>query len=298
MSEFEEKILDRIEYLKTEQAAIDEEREEMVRQQEFSIHMGSYVKRMNHLLEIATTESRLQLRDMFLNEAFFTNYKQVELFAVMHNVMSIYEAEYGAGIENTILEQGKTTEDFLNYYFELKMLLYRMDFDYSLETEEELIVFLLERNVSTVALPYWLNTTAIRTQQLALKLIDAFEKRNMYSFLLVALSYIEEKWGGNYKVLIKLFEIYSAVGRDERAMEYMKRIPSEFMMLHRTNANLIKAQELVWRVYYEDENADIELVYFLRQGGITGWQWKTLLQMMKNEKNAECLCLLERLLEV
>ena len=120
--------MEELEDKKTEQWALEEEQREREWQETYGRKAGDYIRKLDQLLAKGTRESQMEIKSMFLDPDFFQPYKQVDIFAVMYVVMSIFELEDAEGIEQTILEQAHTVEGLQDYIFQFKMLMYRLDF--------------------------------------------------------------------------------------------------------------------------------------------------------------------------
>ena len=264
-------------YSETEQEAVEEELRENDWQREWAVKSPMYIDKMNQLLQEGTKESREQLKNMFLDQEFFGHYRQVDTFATMYVVMSIYELEVSAGICNTILEQGRSVEELLDYMFQLKMILYRLDFEIDSEAEEEFLLFLKQRKVSTVVISIMMTTMAMRPLSLALKLEKIFEKQQLYTYLFSILCFIEEHWNGSWHILRKISKINLQLGNKEDIQEYQKGLPIIPFEMEKQREKIFDLQELLWKLLYK-ENVEKKLLYFLENYDITDEIWEFLMK--------------------
>lgn len=264
-------------YQKTEQEALEQERAEQNWQKIYGCKADGYIDIIDQLLAEGTKESRTQIRAMFLDKGFFEHYKQVDVFAIMYIVMSIYELEEDAGITQTILDEADTVEGLKDYVFQFKMILYRLDFDIGQDTEEELLLFLKEHAVSPIQFDVMMTTAAMRPLALALKLEEIFEKHNLDNYLFFILDFINKNWKGNYRIITKIANICRNAGRQEQALQYQDSMP-QIPVSYRGQENLLfQIQQLLWKVMYKETDAEHELVLFLTRENVSDDMWKFLI---------------------
>lgn len=283
------------ENIKTEEEALEEEKREDEWQETYGKKVNFYIDRMNQLLVEKTRESRLQLRNMFANQEFFGHYRQVDIFATMYVVMSIYELEEADGISDTILEQGSTVEELLDYMFQFKTILYRLDFEIGQETEKELLSFLKEHTVSTIQLGVMMTTSVIRTLSMALKLEKIFEAYHMEAYLFSMLCFIEEHWSGNYRILCKLSALCKKSVMNEVAEEYMRGVPVISENLG-AQEEVFAVQELLWKFTYKDTEAE-ELCLFIKKNKVSDEVWQFLMKHTEILEKEYYLRIVEVMLE-
>ena len=182
-------FLEETKYQETEQEALELEREELEWQEVYGTKANDYITKVDQLLAEGTKESRMQIKALFLDKEFFEHYKQVDLFAIIYIVMTIYELEDNAKILPTILDQVNTVEELQDYVFQFKMILYRLDFGIGQDTEEELCQFLEGHMVSLIQLEIMMKTAVMRPLSVALKLEEIFERRHLNDYLFFILDY-------------------------------------------------------------------------------------------------------------
>ena len=289
--------MEELEDKKTEQWALEEEQREREWQETYGRKAGDYIRKLDQLLAKGTRESRMEIKSMFLDPDFFQPYKQVDIFAVMYVVMSIFELEDAEGIEQTILEQAHTVEGLQDYIFQFKMLMYRLDFGIEIDVEQQFLWYLKEHKVSPVQLGVMITTTAMRPLMLTLKLEKIFEKSGLSQYLFFILNFIQEHWGGNYRVIFKLEDICRNIGDEMKANQFADCVPNipENMMGQRQT--FLQVQELLWKVMYKEEEAEKELADFLQREKVTDDVWEFLLEHMEALNKDYYLCLANILLE-
>lgn len=233
---------------------------------------------------------------MFTDQAFFEPYRQVDIFATMYVVMSIYELEDAAGVSDTILEQGATVEELLDYMFQFKTILYRVDFEIGQETEKELLSFLKKHAVSLVQLGVMMATAVIRPLSMALKLEKIFEAYRMEVYLVSVLRFIEEHWRGNYRVRCKLAALCEKSGMNEVAGEYMRSVPVISDDLG-VREEILAVQELLWKFAYKEPEAEEELCLFIRENKVSDEVWQFLINHTEILEKEYYLRIVEAMLE-
>lgn len=182
------------EYMRTEKWALEEEKREQEWQEAHSGRIDAYIRKINELLTEGTPESRMQIMTMFREADFSNHYRQIDMFAEMYVIMCIYESERQAGFSRTILEQSDTMEGLREYLFQLKMILYRLDFDIGFGVEEELLAFLKKHKVSTVQLGILLVTSVMRPLPVSLKLEKLFRKNGWDDYLVFIVNFMDGHW--------------------------------------------------------------------------------------------------------
>lgn len=217
--------MDSQEYMRTEKWALEEEKREREWQETNSRRMEDYVCKVNELLAMGTKESRMRIREMFRDAEFSDRYRQTDIFAELYVIMCIYEAEVGAGISQTILGQSDTIEGLRNYLFQLRMILYRLDFDIGCGADEELLAYLRKYKVSAAQLGILIVTSVMRPLSVSLKLEKLFEKNQMREYLFYIVEFMESHWKGNYREISNLAQMYEESENREKAERLRDSIP-------------------------------------------------------------------------
>ncbi len=289
--------MEEIEDKRTERWALEEERKEQQWQDAYGSKAEYFVQEINNLLAQRTSESRQQIKGMFLEPSFFQHYKQVDIFAVMYVVMSIYELEQEAGSTKTILEQSDTMQGLQDYMFRFRMLLYRLDFEIDSEVEEEFLAFLTKHNASDIQLGVMLTTAVMRPLPLALKLEALFERHGSILYLLFLWRFIEDHWQGNYQILSKMADFYASSGNKSMAKRCQNSIPVLPEQFEGRKHLLFQAQELLWKIMYKAEGAETELTLFLQKEKVADDIWEFLLEQIDTMEKDHYLCIVNGLLE-
>ncbi len=212
-------------YMRTEKWALEEEKREQEWQETYGGRIGDYICKINGLLAAGTMESRMQIKEMFRDAEFSDRYRQMDIFAELYVIMCIYEAEVQAGVAQTILEQSDTIEGLRSCFFQLRLILYRLDFDIGCGVDEELLAYLKKYKVSTVQLGIQLITAVMRPLSVSLKLEKLFDKNHMQEYLLYILEFMESHWKGNYREISKLAQMYEDSEDRAKAEYYRDKIP-------------------------------------------------------------------------
>lgn len=270
----------------TEQWAIQKELEEDQWQKEYGEKMPYYIDKMNALLANASEEAFLELKSMFLPGQIFEKYKQTDDFAFMFVIMNIYELESDEGIRETILTQGRTVAELIDYLSQLKMILYRLDFGIGEGTEQELLSFLQQHGTSAVTIKIMMNTSVMRLFNTAVKLQKIFEGACLPEYELCMLQYIEEYWKGNYRVQWRLYQY----GK-RSAVSELEEIPKDEMN------TALELLELMWKLYYKQPESEREIAYYLKRHKITNHLWRYLLEIGEKKQVSYYLLLVNALLE-
>lgn len=287
---------DTSEYLKTECFAKEEEEKERIWQQTYGTKIDEVVAMMDILLEKGTEQSRLELKNLFLNKDFFDNYEHTDMIAVMYVIMQIYERERQAKIFPTILECGKTVKELQRYFEQLKFILYRIDFEVDNQSETELLEYIKNNRTSVITIETMITTNVMRPMKLALQLERIFAKNFMYKQLFAIRNYINERWNGNHRILLELAELYKETGREEYANECMIKVPNILQDLYRDEISLLSLQEELWKIRYKDTMAIETFGESMKRYGTSIEAWETLLLYEKIEEEDYYLTLTEQFL--
>lgn len=276
------------EYMRTEKWALEEEKREQEWQDTHSARIEDYICKINELLAEGTRESRRQIMAIFRDADFSENYRQIDTFAEMYVMMCIYESELQAGFSKTILEQADTIEGLREYLFQLKMILYRLDFGIGYEADKELLAFLRNYRASPVQLGILLVTSVMRPLATSLKLEKLFEKNGLDDFLFYILNFMDEHWKGNYRIILKLAKMYEDSGDNVKAERYRKRIPSIPEKIKSQGGIPYQVQEILWRAKYGDEDAEEELAVFMQRERVPDGAWEFLLDDINGMGKESC----------
>lgn len=265
-------------YKSTEQEALAEEQREQVWQQTWGKDVNLYLGKIDNLLAEGSRESRMQIKAMFSDGEFFRHYKQVDEFAAMFVIMSIYELEDAKDLSVTVLDQADTVEGLLDIMFQFKMILYRLDFEVGRESKAELLSFIQKYSVSPTWMSVMLTTSVLRPLSMALKLEKIFEEAGMGQLWLSILFFLEEYMPGSYKVIAKIAAIYRESGKAEAAEEYQGRIPEISNKFRGQEGLLLECQELLWKMQYKEAGADKAIVRFIKEKKVEDALWEFLMK--------------------
>jgi tetratricopeptide (TPR) repeat protein len=273
-----EGMIEEKDYKSTEQEALAEEQREREWQETWGKDINLYLAKIDGLLAEGSSESRMKIKDMFGDREFFEHYKQVDAFAIMFVIMSIYELEDARGVSPTILEQADTVEGLLDVFFQFKMILYRLDFNVGRETRAEFLSFLKEHSVSTNWMGVMLTTSVLRPLTMALKLEKIFDDEGLQQLWLSILLFLQEYLPGNYRVTARIAAIYRENGQTVAAEGYQKRIPEIPDELQAQKELVFECQELLWKMQYKEAGADRSIVKFIKQQEADNALWEFVLE--------------------
>lgn len=288
---------DRTEFKKTETFAIEEEQRENEWQEQYGTKIGEVVSKMNTLLQIGTEQSRMELHNCFLNKTFFEHYKQTDIVSTMYVVMQIYEKELAENYTPTILDDRNTVEMLMDYLQQLKFILYRVDFSVDQVSDQELVTFIKNNKTSLVTLETMMTTVAMRPMILILKLEKIFEKNMMYRELFWSRNFLNERWSGNHRILVKLAELYDKTGHAEYALECMKQIPESLRIMYQQKPESLELQEALWKFRYKDMDAAKDISDIMATNKFPAEILESLLQSEQIENEEYYLILANQFLE-
>lgn len=282
----------------TEEWALEEAEREKYWQETYGTQIPKQIERMNDLLRQKTEESRWQLHSMFLDKEYFDHYKQVDVFATMYVIMSIYETEQRMGIFPTILEQGETVEELERFFFQLKMMLFRLDFQVGEDIEQELLNFIEERHVSMTVLNLMLTTVAVRPLQLALRLEELFHVQGMEDEELNMLVFINDHWKENYRVIERIAQIAERRKSKQVYEQFMEQMPEGVDRLEsgQEREKYMQLQELFWKRVHKEEVRE-EIAQYLRENTLRDETFQYLLQTKELPEKADYYYLLNASME-
>lgn len=252
-------------FLGTEQDALRQEVEEDEWQKEYGEKLPYVIDQMNMLLTNGSRDALMVLKSIFLPGELFEHYKQKDVFAGMYLVMCIWEREDEEGMESTILQQGRTVNELIDYLFQLRMILYRLDFGIGTEIEEEFRLFIQQNHTSMITLETMLTTSVMRPLMLSLKLEALFEKYGLKENEIFMLHMIERHWKGNYRVRRKL-NSYGMM-----SLEQLNDVPKKDLEA------IIELSELMWKLLYKETGSDREIAHYLKKHRIEDKWWRFLL---------------------
>ena len=261
----------------TEQKALMEEKRHKEWQRKYGEKLPILIDKMDRLLADASMNAILELKSIFINKDILENYKQVDSFANMYVIASIFEIEAERGIQQTILSQGQTVGELLNYLFQLKLLLYRLDFGIGENIEQEFISFIILHHTSTVNIEIMMTTSVIRPVITALKLEKIFNKFCIKEFDFSILMFIEKQWRGNLRVQKRLLSEYEHLLDEETAQKYKKNL--EKIATENTDEKVVlELQELMWKIQYVESEIEQEIANYLKEHIIPDELWTVLLE--------------------
>lgn len=270
----------------TEQWAIQKEIEEDQWQKEYMVKLPDYMQKINLLLANASDEAILEIINMFQPDHVFRKYKHTDEYATMFVIMSIYEIEKESGINHTILKQGRTTTELMDYLFQLKMILYRLDFEIGSGTKQELLSFLQQNKISPVTIVRMLETSVMRPLKTAMKLEKIFEAACLREHEISMLLFIEKNWKGNYRIYDKL-KRYGKIS----SVPELEAVPEAEM------GTVLELLELLWKFYYQELKSEREIAYYLKTYKITNKLWFLILRIGEVKEVAYYLLIANHLLE-
>lgn len=270
----------------TEQWAIQKELEEDQWQKEYMVKLPDYMEKINLLLADDSDDANIEIISMFQPDHAFRKYKQTDEYATMFIIMSIYEIEKAAGISHTILKQGRTTAELMDYLFQLKMILYRLDFGIDSETKQELLSFLKQNETSPVTIERMLETSVMRPLKTALKLEKLFEEACLREHDIAMLLFIEKNWKGNYRIYNKL-QRYGKIS----VVPELEGIPEAEL------DTALELLELLWKFCYQELESEREIAYYLKAHRITDKLWFLILRIGEGKEVAYYLLIANALLE-
>lgn len=288
---------DRAEFKKTEMFAIEEEQRENDWQEQYGAKIGEVVHKMNVLLQMGTEQSRMKLHNWFLDKTFFEHYKQTDIVSTMYVVMQIYEKELAENYTPTILDDRNTVEMLMDYLQQMKFILYRVDFSIDQVSGQELIAFIKNNKTSLVTLETMMTTVAMRPMILALKLEKIFEKNMMYRELFWSRNFLNERWSGNHRILIKLAELYEKTGHTEYALECMKQIPELLRIMYQQKTECLELQEALWKFRYKEMDAAKDISDIMAANKFSVETLEKLLQFEQVQNEEYYLILANQFLE-
>lgn len=271
--------------LGTEQDAIRQEAEEEKWQSTYGEKLPDVIKKMDMLLSIGSRDALMELKSMFLPGELFEHYKQTDVYANMYLVMCIWEREDEEGTKQTILKQGRTVHELTDYLFQLKMILYRLDFEIGNEITEEFISFIKLHDTSVETLETMITTSVMRPLKLVLKLENIFEQTGLKGYEVYMLLFIEKNWKGNYRVRKKLRSYGIMCDAD------INGIPQKEMEA------AVGLQEFMWKLFYKQNGSENEIVVYLNKNTITNESWRVLLGLDGVKEIEYYLLLVNALLE-
>lgn len=280
----------------TEQKALREEKENKAWQREYGVKLPFLLDKMNQLLADGSINAILELKSIFLDKDIFENYKQVDVFANMYVIISIYEIEAERGIQYTILNQGRTVEELLRYLFQLKMLFYRLDFGIGEDIENELMSFLISHHTSAINIEIMMTTSVIRPVITALKLEKVFKKYYIKEFDFSILQFMERHWKGNYRVQKRLLSDYGYMLDEKEAQNYEKNL-KKILAVDEDEEVILELQELMWMLQYMEPDSEKEIAYYLKDHKISDQLWTFFIESADIQQADYYLRLTDALLE-
>lgn len=280
----------------SEQKALMEEKENKEWQREYGVKLPLIIDKMNQLLTDASSNAILEWKSIFLDKDLLEHYKQVDVFANMYVVASIYEIEAERGIQHTILDHGRTVDELLNYLFQLKMIFYRLDFGIGENIEEEFMSFLITNRISTVNIELMMTTSVIRPLLTALKLEGMFKKYHIKEFDFSILQFMERHWKGNYRVQKRLVSEYRQNLSGEEIQDYEKNL-EKILAADADERVILELQENMWKLQYMEPESEKDIACYLKDHAISDQLWKFFIECVDVQQADYYLRIIDALLE-
>lgn len=192
-----------------------------------------YMEQIEQRLKEGTAQDREELLKLFRNEEFVETYKSKIQIAYMIVIMQIYEREVQGGEKRTILDMGDSYEKLRSKLFELKFILWRIEFAKDVMAKELLLEFIRTNQATPDMIQYIVHTSTVDKMKVLVELSDVFIAQNMLRYAFRMLEYLDDLDSGNEMVLCLLAELCGRVGKYERAGEYLDKIKNPGMMTER-----------------------------------------------------------------
>lgn len=142
-----------------------------------------------------------------------------------------------------------------------------------------------------------MTTVTMRPMILMLKLEKIFEKNMMYRELFWFRNFLNERWSGNHRILVKLAELYDKTGHTEYALECMKQIPEPLRVMYQQKPECLKLQEVLWKFRYKDMDAAKDISDIMAKNKFPVEMLESLLQSEQIENEEYYLILANQFLE-
>ncbi len=192
-----------------------------------------YMKEIEQRLKEGTEQAREELLHMFRNEEFIETYKSKTEMAYLIVIMQIYEREVQFGEKRTILDMGDSYEIIRSKLFELKFILWKIEFAKDVRGKELLLEFIRTNQATPDMIQCIVHTSTADESKVLVELSDLFIAHNMLRYAFRMLEYLDDLEPGNEMVLCILAELCARVGKCKRAGEYLDKIKNPGIMAER-----------------------------------------------------------------
>ncbi len=180
-------------------------------------------KNITRLLELNTTEARLTIASIYLDDANLNIYKNMPEYAYMYEVSKVYINEYNSQYQHTIFDIADSIEGFMNFIEQTKYILWRVEFVQDTESKKNLLDFINTYKLS----PYFIieiMRTATFNADLFTVLIDIFSENNMLSFVFHLLDTMNQLSPGDENILCLLADLTGSIGLLDKSKSYLDQI--------------------------------------------------------------------------
>ena len=149
-----------------------------------------YVRYINSLLRKNTEQSKQELLELFADKEFRKNGMLEDTrLGYMYIAICIYRAEKAAHIEENIFTNVDSLGEICNLIYDMKFLLWRIEFQTELEAMTQVVNRIEEEKLSVIAVDYIIRTACFDKKNVLLKLCECYIRLNKEDIAFEMLKY-------------------------------------------------------------------------------------------------------------
>lgn len=149
-----------------------------------------YVRYINSLLRMNTEQSKQELLELFADKEFRKKGMLEDTrLGYMYIAICIYRAEKAAHIEENILTNVDSLGEICNLIYDVKFLLWRIEFQTESEAVTQVVNRIEEEKLSVIAVDYIIRTACFDKKSVLLKLCECYIRLNKEDIAFEMLKY-------------------------------------------------------------------------------------------------------------
>lgn len=196
--------------------------------------------------------------------------------AIMDLMFKIHKKEQSSGY-SSIFKQFQSLDGIVDFYYDLKFLVRRFEYDFSDELKEELLPFITRFSLSEFALAEMVRASALKPEKVYNELAIFLMQHELYDYVIPLLAEAYSLNPSGKETLFNLSYILYCLGEVDLAKEYMNQIKEE------TERNILERM-----INVECKPLDYQEIYTMQWGQDV--QEQELVTPEKTEKIAFIIC--------
>ncbi|RDY32282.1 hypothetical protein [Lachnotalea glycerini] len=162
--------------------------------------------------------------EMFMDESFKKNYSNVNEMLAFYRAINIYMQEIGNGVKDTIFHKYDSFYKNIEYLTELKLQMWRAEFNIIPHAQDYLYNYIEETNTSIQTLLCMLCSVSMNSYEVTINLANLFLKHEKKVYAFEMFKYANEIKPGEEIVLCCMARLCLDIQLKEVARDYLKQI--------------------------------------------------------------------------